>query len=130
MIYTLCDLLEHVYKKFMAADISTQTAKSIIKLDTRFKVRLLSLSLSLSLTHSFASGRAHLTALFIRSLACSFRACACACAVVCVGVRQHHLLSPISKDTTAVAVNMLKQQMNALDSIFASSGWEEGAADE
>jgi len=79
VIYTLCDLLEHVYKKFMAVEISTQTAKMIVKIDSRFK---------------------------------------------------HHVISPISKDTTALAVNILKQQMNAIDSIFGSSGWEEGSGDD
>jgi hypothetical protein len=77
VIYTLCDLLEHVYKKFMAADISTQTAKSIIKLDTRFKVWPLS--------HTVASGRALISRSF-HSLARTRFVCVCVCACVRVCV--------------------------------------------
>lgn len=40
VVFTLCDLLEHVYKKFLAADLNPQTAKTISKLDSRFKVCL------------------------------------------------------------------------------------------
>jgi len=100
VIYTLCDLLEHVYKKFMAVEISTQTAKMIVKIDSRFKVP--------------QGGR-------VREISCQFAH---------MLRSQHHVISPISKDTTALAVNILKQQMNAIDSIFGSSGWEEGSGDD
>jgi hypothetical protein len=124
VIYTLCDLLEHVYKKFMATEVNTQTAKSIVKLDTRFKVR----PYPLLHTDHCARRLGHILMMECAHVLDSSRSCVL-CAVTVPA--QHHLLSPISKDTTAVAVNVLKHQMNALDAIFASSGWEtEGSTDE
>jgi hypothetical protein len=40
ILQTMCDLLEHVYKKFVSPEMNTQMAKGIAKVDTRFKVRI------------------------------------------------------------------------------------------
>ncbi len=38
---------------------------------------------------------------------------------------QRHIINLVSKDTTTIAVNMLKTQVTALDNIFSSAGWDE-----
>jgi hypothetical protein len=40
-VYTLCDLLEHIYKRFLSLDITPQIAKGIAKIDARFMHHIL-----------------------------------------------------------------------------------------
>jgi len=37
VVFSLCDLLEHMYRKFVFPSLSTVQAKNIVKLDARFK---------------------------------------------------------------------------------------------
>jgi hypothetical protein len=41
IVYTLCDLLEHIYKRFLSLDITPQIAKGIAKIDARFMHHIL-----------------------------------------------------------------------------------------
>ena len=38
VVFSLCDLMEHMYRKFVKPNLSTVQAKNVVKLDARFKV--------------------------------------------------------------------------------------------
>ena len=105
VVFSLCDLLEHLYRKFVFPSLSTVQAKNIVKLDARFKVSASIIPLLL------CSPQSHSVFLFPTS---------------CL---QHHILCKISKDMSNLALSVVKQQMTLLDKNL-TSGWEEAEDDE